>query len=283
MWKKFALSASLAALITGCGGAEDDQSQPHNTGEAHTEQSTPSGPFAEIEMQMHSRMMAAIGANASETWARKMIEHHRGALAMSQLLIEQGREPAMVQMARQTVGKQRGEIAELDRMLQGGIGGGAGNPNPFGPIEQEMRQAMMTAGGANLSEEWARKMIIHHQGAVDMSELLLRDGDGDKEVLAMARRIADEQTWDIAHLEAMLRGEAMPVAAPAGASGSAAPAGQQAPKAGASANREQDAASKTKSAPKPPARKQAAPSPAPEASPAPKETCTPEHAAMGHC
>jgi len=98
----------------------------------------------------------------------------------------------MVQMARQTVEKQQREIGELERMVAGGIGGGSGEANPFGPVEQQMHQAMMAASGANVSETWARKMIVHHQGAVDMSELLIRQGGGDPEVLAMARRTARE-------------------------------------------------------------------------------------------
>jgi uncharacterized protein (DUF305 family) len=276
MWKRLALSASIAALIAGCGGANDDQAQSHNSAEDHAQESAPSGPFGEIEMDMHERMMAANGANASETWARKMIEHHRGAIAMSQLLIDQGGDPQMVQMARQTVEKQQREIAELERVVQSGIRSGSGEPNPFGPVEQQMHQSMMAANGANLSETWARKMIVHHQGAVDMSELLLRQGDGDETVLAMARRTAADQRREIAHLEAMLRGESMPAeAAPAGSATKAAPAPVKARETEAPAARQPSTAPKATPSPPPP--------PKAEASPAPKDACTPEHAAMGHC
>src|SRR5262245_65248060 len=41
------------------------------------------------EMAMHEKMMKAKGANASETWVRKMIEHHRGAIAMSQIVLRE--------------------------------------------------------------------------------------------------------------------------------------------------------------------------------------------------
>jgi uncharacterized protein (DUF305 family) len=274
MWKKLALGASLAALITGCGGATDEHSPPTNSVE-NSEASTPSGPFAQMEMQMHERMMAATGANASETWALKMVEHHRGAIAMSQLLIDQGGDPQMVQMARQTVEKQQREVAELERVVRAGISNGSGEPNPFGPVEQQMHQSMMAANGANLSEAWARKMIVHHQGAVDMSELLLRQG-GDEEVLAMARRTAADQRQEIAHLEAMLRGEAMPVeAAPTGSATKAAPASVKARETAAPATRQPSPPPKATPSPPPP--------PKAEPSPAPKEACTPEHAAMGHC
>jgi hypothetical protein len=67
-------------------------------------------------------------------------------------------------------------------------------------------------------------MIAHHQGAVDMSEVLIWQGS-NPQVVAMARRTIDEQRRHIAHLEAMSRGEAMPAAsAPAGPTGPAATA-----------------------------------------------------------
>jgi hypothetical protein len=80
----------------------------------------PANPYAEGEKQMHDRMMAATGANSSETWLRKMIEHHRGAVQMAQVVIAQGGNPQVAAMARKTADKQTKEIAELERMLAGG-------------------------------------------------------------------------------------------------------------------------------------------------------------------
>lgn len=267
-----AVAVSLLALATACGSGASTNNQAASAnmqappGNASHE-AMPTGPFSQAEMQMNERMMAATGANASETWARKMIEHHRGALQMSQILIDGGGEPGYVEMARQTVTKQQREIAELEQMLAAGISGGPGEANPYGQIEQTMHQAMMAANGANLSEAWARKMITHHQGAIDMSEALIRQG-GNPLALAMARRIAEDQRREIAHLEAMLRGEAMPAA-------------------GAPAAREPSAAPKATQAERPAQRNQATPRPAPRPTPtpppAPTPTCLPEHRAMGHC
>jgi uncharacterized protein (DUF305 family) len=283
------LGASLLALLTGCGGGETSNTASEPTANAQasanmTEAAMPTGPFAQVEMQMHERMMAATGANASETWARKMIEHHRGAVQMSQLLIDQGGDPQMVQMARQTIDKQQREIGELERLVAGGISGGTGEANPYGPVEQQMHRQMMSANGGNLSETWARKMIAHHQGAIDMSELLIRQG-GDPEMVAMARRTADDQRREIAHLEAMLRGEEMPApATPAPVTTPTAPERAKAGNTAAPAPRERAPASKAASSQKPAQRSEATPPPSTSGpTSAPKATCTPEHRAMGHC
>jgi len=266
-----------ALALAACSGGEENTDQAAENASASSMANDPNKPFGAIEMQMHERMMAATGANASETWVEKMIEHHRGAVQMSQLLIERGGEPGFVQMARMTVEKQSREIGELERVLAGGITGGSGEANPFGEVEMSMHDQMMAATGATLSETWARKMIAHHQGAVDMSEVLIGQG-GNPQVLAMARRTAKDQRGEIAHLQAMLRGEAMPAADTPAATSSARAADRLAP-----------AARRTNPAPEAaPVRRPAQPKQAPprkSASPAPSPTaeCLPEHRAAGHC
>jgi len=285
--RRSAFAVSLLAMAAGCGGGSSttnsqstSSTNMHETmgnGSAHA---MPSGPFSQAEMQMHERMVAATGANASETWVRKMIEHHRGAVEMSQVLINGGGDPGFVQMARTGAQMQQREIGELERMLAGGIAGGSGEANPYGPVEQSMHQQMMAATGGNLSQTWARKMIAHHQGAVDMSEVLIRQG-GNPQVLAMARTVAEDQRREIAHLEAMLRGEPMPVsepAAPAAPAGAATGSPRPAP---ARTVREPTGDPNPTPARRPAEREGAAPRPAPPAAPAPP--CAPEHRAAGHC
>lgn len=286
------LGTSLLVLLAACGGGSSDtnQSAQANSQSPMADESRhnmPSGPFSQAEMQMNERMMGTVGANASETWTRKMIEHHRGAVAMSQILIDQGGEPRFVEMARMTIDKQQREIGELERMLAGGIKGGPGEANPFSLVEQSMHQQMMAASGANVSETWARKMIAHHQGAIDMSETLIRQRGGDPEVLAMARKTAEDQRREITHLEAMLRGEAMHAAA-APSAPAAAPK-EATRNSSAPAAREPDAAPKARAperpAQQPAQREQATSPPAPKQPPSPTSTptCAPEHRAAGHC
>ena len=53
----------------------------NHQGMNHSMPSTAANPYGPAEMQMHEKMMAATGADASETWVRKMIEHHRGGVS----------------------------------------------------------------------------------------------------------------------------------------------------------------------------------------------------------
>lgn len=76
------------------------------------------GPFAKSEMDMHMKMMSAKGADVAETYHRKMIEHHRGALAMSQAALAQTRDPRTRATAQKVIAMQTKEIADLQAWLR---------------------------------------------------------------------------------------------------------------------------------------------------------------------
>jgi uncharacterized protein (DUF305 family) len=105
---------------------------------------------------------------------------------------------------------QTGDIAELQRWLETNVGaaagaaapGGGGEP-PFAPAEAKMMEAMMAATGVDTDQTWARKMIAHHQGALDMAQVVLRESQ-DADIRRMAQKTIEMQTADIAELRAWL-------------------------------------------------------------------------------
>lgn len=206
---------ATAALVLAPGCSQDAET-PENQQQpgADAMMADLSNPYAQAGMQMMERIEAAQGANPSETWTRKMIEHHRGAIAMSDILLAQGGDPQILEKARMTADMQRREISELEALLPGGGERSAGEAeNPFAQAVGAMHQQMMAASGATPAETWVRKMIVHHRGGAAMSDVLLALG-GDPEVLEKARMTRQKQLQEAEELERLLRGEQ----APAGAS-----------------------------------------------------------------
>lgn len=78
---------------------------------------TKANPYPHAEMQMHQKIMLATGADATETWVRKMIEHHRGAVEMSRLLLTKTSDSAVRRMANDNISKQERDIGSLQRWL----------------------------------------------------------------------------------------------------------------------------------------------------------------------
>ena len=86
-------------------------------GMADMMKTTSANPYAEAGMAMHHKMMV-VGANASETWARQMIEHHRGAIAMSRIAVAQAGDKELRTMAQKVVNMQVREVASLQSWLK---------------------------------------------------------------------------------------------------------------------------------------------------------------------
>jgi uncharacterized protein (DUF305 family) len=81
-------------------------------------QPTPANPYPPAEMDMHQKMMGAMGADATETWVRKMIEHHRGGIAMSRIVLRDTKDAKIRQMATKTIAEQTREVGELNAWLR---------------------------------------------------------------------------------------------------------------------------------------------------------------------
>ena len=266
--KKTLLSMSALALVatlSACGSREDAANNVAAENDMNAMMAD-SGPFADAEMKMDQAMMAAVGVNAADSWVRKMIEHHRGAVEMSRIVLTQNPTAEVVQMAQMAIDKQGKEITALEKLIA------TGNPDPasaelYRPAAMQMHGAMMAATGADISETYLRKMLAHHQGAVAMSDVALASG-ATGAVRAQIEKTRATQQKEVAMVGAMLRGEAMPSSAPAASEPPAsAPAAKPA-------------------APKPAPAKPAPAKPKPEPAAEPKAsapTCLPEHRAAGHC
>jgi uncharacterized protein (DUF305 family) len=88
-----------------------------NMGMGAMMENTPANPYAEAGMAMHHKMMV-VGANASETWVRQMIEHHRGAVAMSKIAVVEAMDSDIRAMAKNDIAMQVKEIAGLQSWLK---------------------------------------------------------------------------------------------------------------------------------------------------------------------
>ena len=78
----------------------------------------PANPYGAAEMDMHRKMMMAKAGQPSELWTRKMIEHHRGAIAMSRVALAQATDAQTRRMARMTITAQGREVTQMQAWLR---------------------------------------------------------------------------------------------------------------------------------------------------------------------
>ncbi len=212
-----ALAAATLTLTLAACNQPEQADQPAATASDHSAMEM-EGPFAASEKAMDEAMKAAVGIDAADTWVRKMIAHHDGAIEMSRVVLQQNPTADVARMAQMTIDNQGAENEVLRGLIRQGTPDAA-SAKLYEASEMEMHSAMMAAGGATASEAYLTKMLAHHKGAVAMSDIALANG-ATGAVRTQIEETRDEQMAEVAMVEAMLRGEPMP-AATGQASGSA--------------------------------------------------------------
>lgn len=77
-----------------------------------------SGMDGMLSQQDLDRLTAAQGDEAARLFLTGMIAHHKGAVAMAQEEVANGRNPQALALARQVINDQQTEITEMEQMLQ---------------------------------------------------------------------------------------------------------------------------------------------------------------------
>jgi uncharacterized protein (DUF305 family) len=147
------------------------------------------------------------GVNQADAmFAMMMIPHHEQAIEMSELML--GRDdidPEIVEVAEQIIAAQDPEIELMEDWLDdwgmpsmpgGGHGGGHGDGGPGGMMSDDDLDAIDDAQGDDAELLYLEGMIEHHEGAIDMAEDVLDDGEST-EVAELAETIIETQQVEI--------------------------------------------------------------------------------------
>ncbi|KAA0938867.1 DUF305 domain-containing protein [Psychrobacter sp. ANT_H59] len=230
----FATGVSAALLISACQPASDDvevnavqddapvvseQVDSHEDMDAHdmmTADTTPDEmPITDIfkdytksMTDMHNEMMVGMAYNDPDTaFAKSMLGHHHGAVDMAKIELKYGTDETMRKLARDIIDSQQLEIDIINKWLASHPD--APKPKPNTQVMQQaytagmqaMHDDMMT-GIANPIPDmaFARGMLPHHRGAVDMAMIQLQYGT-DKEMRKLAQDIIDAQQPEIIWLQ----------------------------------------------------------------------------------
>lgn len=230
----FATGVSAALLISACQPASDDvevnavqddapvvaeQVDNHEDMDAHdmmTADTTPDEmPMTDIfkdytksMTDMHNEMMVGMAYNDPDTaFAKSMLGHHHGAVDMAKIELKYGTDETMRKLAKDIIDSQQLEIDIINKWLASHPDAPKPKPNTQAMQQaytagmQAMHDDMMT-GIANPVPDmaFARGMLPHHRGAVDMAMIQLQYGT-DKEMRKLAQDIIDAQQPEIIWLQ----------------------------------------------------------------------------------
>jgi uncharacterized protein (DUF305 family) len=151
--------------------------------------------------------------DADAQFAQMMIVHHEGAIEMAEVAVERGEQPEVVALGERIAAAQGPEIAQMTGWLEqwgepgpGEMGHGGmdhGGMDMDGMDQEGAMAALDALSGADFDRRFLELMIDHHEGAVEMSEQQLEDGE-NADALALARTIIDAQTTEITEMRNLL-------------------------------------------------------------------------------
>jgi uncharacterized protein (DUF305 family) len=149
----------------------------------------------------HQLMMPMMQASSEFEFLSLMIPHHEEAIATAQRVLEYSNRPEMREFARNIINVQTAEIRQMKTWLD------AWYPNQetnlsYTPMMRDLSQLE----GNELDQAFLADMIMHHMGAVMMSQRLVNHALVEHQaVQPFAQNIADTQRQEIWQMQAWMQ------------------------------------------------------------------------------
>lgn len=141
-------------------------------------------------------------------FVQMMIPHHEQAVEMAALAPTNGASAEVQELAAAIAAAQAPEIAQMERMLdRWGVQPMMDHSGHqmAGMVSDADMEALAAATGAEFDRLFLEAMIAHHEGAIDMAQDPLANGE-DPELQDLLDAIVSAQTAEIEQMRQMLAG-----------------------------------------------------------------------------
>lgn len=135
-------------------------------------------------------------------FAEMMIPHHQQAIEMSELALAKSSNPDILKLAKEIKGAQTPEIDQMKSWSGVRADSHMGHAM-MGMLNDDEISALREASGAEFDRLFLVGMIKHHEGAIDMAEMIV--DSGNSEVAALGKSIIQVQNREIAYMKELLK------------------------------------------------------------------------------
>ncbi len=161
---------------------------------------------AVMDNMMKSMTMAPSGI-PDQDFAKGMIPHHQAAIDMAKAEKQFGKDPDMLKLADAVIAAQTSEIGFMNDWLSKSkltvADAVPDSAKANGAVMNTMMKNMMVPYTGNADVDFAKGMIPHHQGAIDMAKVVLQFGK-DAEIKKLADGVVSAQQSEIAIMQQWL-------------------------------------------------------------------------------
>jgi uncharacterized protein (DUF305 family) len=159
-------------------------------------------------MDHGSSSAPASDANEADVmFASMMIGHHQQAIEMSDLVLgKDDVDERVVDLAERIKDAQAPEIEQMQGWLDDwGVDApdAGGMEHGDGMMSEDDMAALEKASGGEASRLFLEQMIVHHEGAMEMAEAQIADGE-NADAVALAEDIVSAQSDEIAEMKEIL-------------------------------------------------------------------------------
>lgn len=187
---RLAIGLSATLLLAACGSSSSDS----NTNTPEVENSASATGFNDADVM----------------FAQMMIPHHEQAIEMSDMALDPTTQASkeIIDLATQIKAAQDPEIKQMKDLLTAWAQPLTADADMDhgsmmdGMLSMDDMDKLGALKGPEFDYFWAQSMIAHHEGAIDMAEVVLADGT-NAEALALAKEIVSAQATEIDILKAI--------------------------------------------------------------------------------
>jgi len=136
-------------------------------------------------------------------FAAMMIPHHEQAVTMSKLALTNTTNPQVLDLAQRIKAAQEPEIVQMNTWLDGGYSMmGHDGHQMGGMLSDEELAKLETLKDKEFDQMFLESMIVHHEGALQMTQMILNSSNN--EVKTLADNIINSQSKEIAEMKELL-------------------------------------------------------------------------------
>ena len=137
-----------------------------------------------------------------QMFAAMMIPHHEQAIQMSELALLNTTNPEILALATEIKAAQGPEIEQMKSWGSSKMGSHAGHMMDEGMLTDDEMAQLKEARGAEFDRLFLEGMIKHHQGAIQMADMII-DSVNEEEAL-LGKNIVDSQSAEIDRMRQLL-------------------------------------------------------------------------------
>jgi len=137
-----------------------------------------------------------------QMFAAMMIPHHEQAIQMSELALLNSTDPEIIKLAREIKAAQGPEIEQMKSWGSSKMGSHAGHMMEEGMLTDDEIAQLESASGAEFDRLFLEGMIKHHQGAIQMAEMIINSAN--EEAALLGKAIVESQSAEITKMRQLL-------------------------------------------------------------------------------